>query len=227
MHRQDGRAARRLGLAGAGRPTRPLLRLGHRGGQHRRREAALRLGRPDRRGRRGIDVARGHGRRARSPRHQARAGVPAPAGSDRRGGRPAGQSGRPHPRRRRRLRAALAATRRARTRQRPLRQIDRAGEGHQRPHPAGGRRADPRGFHGREARCPQALVPGHGRAGRLRRARADGVPAAGAADPRAHRGQLIGHRGRGFAAPFGHSRKGPGAWPHAARPRGVGGGDRH
>ena len=127
------------------RAAQPVLRLRPRGRQHRRAEGALRLGRPGARRRRRVDEPRPDGLRRRRlgdrPGHQLRHRL-----------RAAGHRRRPDrdhrgllPRRRRRLRAAVAENGRRGLVGWLLRQVRRAGQGPERPgHPRPRRAHAPR-----------------------------------------------------------------------------------
>ena len=145
-HRQDGGARRRAGTSGRRRAAQPLLRLGPRGGEHGGAEGALGLGGPRRRRRRRVAC------RACRSAPTAAPGRMDPETNFDTDVRAAGHRRRPdrHARRldargRRRLRARVAAARRAARKTGALRQELVAGRGRDRPHHPRRRRVHPAG----------------------------------------------------------------------------------
>ena len=132
-HRAHGRARRGLRRHGAGRADQPLLRLGPRLGQFRRRPGDERTARHDDRRRRRIDEPRRHrrlGRRVAGRSVARHSRLFHAAGRIR---RPDRDKVRLLARRRRRLCGRIAEARGRGLERRPVQEVDRAGPRRQRP----------------------------------------------------------------------------------------------
>ena len=195
-HRARRGDRRRLRQRGAGRADQPLLRLGPRCGEFRRRAGDVRAARHGGRRRRRIDEPRRHRRLGRrlAGRSLDRAQILFHA---------AGHLRRPD---RDQIRLLARAMRRVRGREpeahgggvagRPFRALGGAGEGPERAHHPGARRASAARHQHAVAGRAQAVVRADGRARRLRRGRGAGASRGRVRQARAPCRQFLGHRRR-------------------------------